>query len=129
MTMHSKAQSWSLLGTAPVMFYVEAADAYGVAWNGIFMGRKQAMQFAAFLGFGIAPSPRSKHFSRVEFLKLYMSGGFGEQQWGEHPDNWHYLCNHFAHNGNYNWTPIIDRTKITAEKIVEWFSTENALRA
>ena len=128
MTMHSKAQVWSLLGTAPVMFYVDAADAYGVAWNGVFMGRKQAMQLAAFVGFGIAPSPRAKQFSRIEFLKLYMSGGFGEQQWGVHPDNWYFLYNTFT-ACRITGKPIIEHTTITAEKIVEWFSTENALRA
>ena len=126
MTMHSKAKMWSLLGTTPVLYYVDQADAYGVAWNGIFMGHKQAIQLAAFQAFKIAPSPRARHFSLVEFNKLYMCGGFGEQTWktkSSKLDNWHYLCSMVAKNH-------VGKTlnNISPQTLFDWFSTKNALK-
>jgi len=119
--MHTKALAWSLLGPTPVLFYNDQADAYGVAWNGIFMGHKQAIQLASFISFKIAPTPRAKHFALVEFHKLYKCNAFGEQNWSATPDNWGYLCSRF------NTSARNAIKEITPQQLFEWFSESNAI--
>jgi hypothetical protein len=127
MTMHSKALSWSLLGPTPVLFYNDQADAYGVAWNGIFMGHKQAIQLASFISFKIATTPRARRFALIEFNKLYKCNAFGEQKWGDTPDNWGFLCSHFSRPGYIGTSSFNAIKEITPQQLFEWFSESNAI--
>ena len=126
MITHSESRAWSLLGPAPVLFYAEQANAYGVAWNGIYMGHKQAIQLAGFGAFSLAPSPRAKDISFNEFVKLYMCGAFGDIKLSagfEFSDNWSYL---------YKKVLLDDRVRtfiktVTPEQVFEWFLPSKAL--
>lgn len=121
---HSKALTFSVLGPAPVLFYVDAADAYGVAWAGILMGRAQAMQIAAFMKFKIAATPRARQISLKEFRKIYKCGGFGDKAWGLDPDNWSYVTNTISKNKD-----LADYVrKSQPDRLLGWFTDENAIR-
>ncbi|CAB4130105.1 hypothetical protein UFOVP116_272 [uncultured Caudovirales phage] len=119
--MVHKALTWSLMSPIPVLFYVKQTDCYGVAWNGLLMGHKQAMQIAAYIAFNIAPTPRARQLSLNEFHRLHMSGGFGEQPWATGVDNWHYLSNKLVHG------EFAKSMQVSPARFFEIFSKENAL--
>lgn len=119
-----RALMLSILGPAPVMFYNESVDAYGVAWGGILMGRKQAMQLAAYYAFNISPTPKMREYALKEFQRLYSCGGFGEQKWGNQPENWSYLRSRVDRNKSMR--DYIAST--TPERMFQWFREENAMR-
>lgn len=124
MITHSEARAWSLLGPSPVLFYIKQADAYGVAWNGVYMGHKQAIQLAGFGAFKLAPTPKAKNISLNEFLKLYMCGGLDDivlPKNFEFNDNWSYLCRKVLQNANVQAL----LTKTTPSQLFEWFYVYN----
>ena len=124
MITHSEARAWSLLGPTPVSFYVEQADAYGVAWKGIFMSQKQAVQLAAFGAFKLAPTPRAKNISMHEFFRLYMCGGFGDLVLSNDAlgsDNWNYVCKTVLRDDSVK---NLLKT-LTPAQLFEWFPVYN----
>ena len=92
-----KIVMWSLLSDKPVMLYREEYDDTLVAWNGILLTKVVAMNLAI-ENYDKWPSLKMKQDMFNTYRQLYITGFFGEQQWGDIFDNtannfFHYLRN------------------------------------
>jgi hypothetical protein len=119
--LFEKEHSWSLLDPRPVCFYDQKTASDLCVWNGIYLGRNQALIIASARFMNLYATPGMKDKAYLEFRRAYYAGAFGHNNW----DSYFERCNGGQHHLN-TIGKMLDRhikemPKYTGQEVWDWF--------
>lgn len=76
-----KEHSWSLIDPRPVVFYDEKTATDLCVWNGIYMGRNEALIIASSKFMNLYATPGMKLKAYQEFKRAYLGNAFEHSKW------------------------------------------------
>jgi hypothetical protein len=85
-TPFEREYSWSLLDPRPVVFYDKKTASDLCVWNGVYMGRNEALILASARFMNLYANPGMKLKAFQEFKRAYFGNAFEHSNWDGYLD-------------------------------------------